>query len=89
MKRAIHHAHERSKKPSSTNMLKSTPQKRNENTIYTLHLITNALKKIKYKKSPEMDNICAEHFKNGPIEELSKEISELLNETAKTVLYPK
>ena len=36
-----------------------------------------------------MDNIRAEHLKNGPIEELSKEISELLNETAKTGLYPK
>ena len=36
-----------------------------------------------------MDNIRAEHFKNGPIEELSKEISELLYETATTGLYPK
>ena len=36
-----------------------------------------------------MDNIRAAHLKNGPIEELSKKISELLNETAKTGLYPK
>ena len=51
--------------------------------------VTNALKKLKYNKSLEMDNIRAEHLKNGPIEKLSKEISELLNETAKTGLYPK
>ena len=30
-----------------------------------------------------------EHLKHGPIEELSKKISELLNETATTGLYPK
>ena len=34
--------------------------------------VTNALKKLKYNKSPGMDNILAEHLKNGPIEELSK-----------------
>ena len=51
--------------------------------------VTNTLKKLKYNKSPGMDNIRAEHLKNGPIEELSQEISELLNETAKTGLYPK
>ena len=31
-----------------------------------------AKKKLKYNKSPGMDNIRAEHLKNGPIEELSK-----------------
>ena len=51
--------------------------------------VTNALKKLKFNKSPGMDNIHAEHLKNGPIEELSKEISELLNETAKTGLHHK
>ena len=34
--------------------------------------VTNALKKLKYNKSPGMDNIRAEHLKNEPIEELSK-----------------
>ena len=50
--------------------------------------VTNAIKKLKYNKSPGMDNFRAEHLKNGPIEELSKEISELLNETATTGLCP-
>ena len=36
-----------------------------------------------------MDNILAEHLKNRQIEELSKDISELLNETAKNGFYPK
>jgi len=51
--------------------------------------VTDAIKKLKYNKSPGMDNIRAEHLKNGPVDEISKEISTLLNETAKNGLYPK
>ena len=51
--------------------------------------VTEALKRLKYNKSPGMDNIRAEHLKNGPIDELSNEISEILNETARTGCYPK
>ena len=50
--------------------------------------VTEAIKKLKYNKSPGMDNIRAEHLKNGPILEISAEISEILNETAKTGIYP-
>ena len=64
-------------------------QKKEMKIPFTPLEVTNAIKKLKYNKSPGMDNICAEHLKNGPIEELSKEISELLNETATTGLYPK
>ncbi len=51
--------------------------------------VIKAIKKLKYNKSPGMDEIRAEHLKNGPIKELSNEISDILNETAQSGKYPK
>ena len=51
--------------------------------------MTNAHKTPKYNKRPGMDNILVEQVQNGPIEGLSNKISEILNETGKTGLYPK
>ena len=55
---------------------------------FTTEEVERALKKLKYNKSPGIDEIRAEHLRYGPPEELAEIIKQILNETAKTGAYP-
>ena len=56
---------------------------------FTTEGVEKAQKKLKYNKSPGIDEIRAEHLRYGPPEELAEIIEQILNETAKKIgAYP-
>ena len=55
---------------------------------FTTKEVEAAMKKLKYGKSPGIDEMRAEHLKNGPQKELAETIKEIITEIAETGEYP-